>query len=105
MDTMNDIPTTMRAMVMEKKGQPLTLQTVPVPAPGAGQVLIRVMACGVCRTDLHILDGELASPALPLIPGHEIIGEVVAAGEGVTALSVGDKVGVPWLAYTWGHCK
>ncbi|SKA30875.1 alcohol dehydrogenase, propanol-preferring [Chitinophaga eiseniae] len=102
---MNSIPSTMRAMVMEKKGQPLMLQTVPVPVPGVGEVLIKVIACGVCRTDLHIVDGELPSPVLPLIPGHEIIGEVAAVGEGVTTLAAGEKVGVPWLAYTCGHCK
>ncbi|MBC9929427.1 zinc-dependent alcohol dehydrogenase family protein [Chitinophaga qingshengii] len=95
----------MRAMVMEKKGQPLTLQTVPVPVPEGGQVLVRVIACGVCRTDLHIIDGELPTPELPLIPGHEIIGEVVAVGDGVTSPAIGDKVGIPWLAYTCGHCK
>lgn len=101
----HNIPSTMRAMVMENKGQPLRLQILPVPAPAAGQVLIKVIACGVCRTDLHIIDGELPAPVLPLIPGHEIVGEVVALGEGVTTLSPREKVGVPWLAYTCGHCK
>lgn len=102
---MSNIPSTMRAMVMEKKGQSLTLQTVPVPIPETGQVLVRVIACGVCRTDLHIIDGELPTPELPLIPGHEIIGEVVAVGDGVTSPAIGGKVGIPWLAYTCGHCK
>lgn len=100
-----DIPGNMKAMVLEKSGTSLLLKTVPTPVPSAGQVLIKVTACGVCRTDLHILDGELTGPVLPLIPGHEIIGEVVLRGEGVTKLNTGDIVGVPWLAYTCGHCK
>ncbi|WP_245957348.1 zinc-dependent alcohol dehydrogenase family protein [Chitinophaga flava] len=99
------IPGTMQAMVMEKAGNPLLLHTVPVPVPAAGQVLIKVIACGVCRTDLHIVDGELPNPSLPLIPGHEIVGVVVATGDGVTSPGIGEKVGVPWLAYTCGHCK
>ncbi|MCL5256322.1 MAG: zinc-dependent alcohol dehydrogenase family protein [Chloroflexi bacterium] len=94
----------MRAMVLEKPGQPLRAMDVPVPRPGPGQVLIRVHACGVCRTDLHIMDGELAHPKLPLIPGHEIAGEVVQLGEGTTAFAVGDRVGVPWLGWTDGDC-
>lgn len=95
----------MQAMVLEKPGMPLQLKTLPVPIPAAGQVLIKVTACGVCRTDLHILDGELPLVLLPIIPGHEIVGEVVALGEGVTLLKQGDNVGVPWLAYTCNHCK
>lgn len=95
----------MQAMVLEKPGALLQLKTLPVPAPAAGQVLIKVAACGVCRTDLHILDGDLPAIISPVIPGHEIVGEVVALGEGVTLLRQGDKVGVPWLAYACGHCK
>lgn len=95
----------MQAMVLEKPGAPLQLKTLPIPVPAAGQVLIKVAACGVCRTDLHILDGDLPPVVLPIIPGHEIVGEVAALGEGVTLLKCGDKVGVPWLAYTCGHCK
>jgi propanol-preferring alcohol dehydrogenase len=75
-----------------------------MPVPGAGEVLIRVHACGVCRTDLHVLDGELARPKLPLVPGHEIVGTVVAIGPGVERLSEGDRVGVPWLGWTCGTC-
>ena len=75
-----EIPKTMRAMVLEEPGKPLTEMTVPVPKPGPGQILIKVRACGVCRTDLHIVDGELPEPKLPLIPGHEIVGTVVAVG-------------------------
>jgi propanol-preferring alcohol dehydrogenase len=95
----------MRAMVMEAPGQPLAAACPRTPLPGAGQVLIRVHACGVCRTDLHIVDGELAQPKLPLILGHEIAGEVAALGDGVTQLQVGDRVGVPWLGWTCGECR
>ncbi|SKC97907.1 alcohol dehydrogenase, propanol-preferring [Chitinophaga ginsengisegetis] len=95
----------MQAMVFTQPGTPLQLKTLPVPVPAAGQVLIKVIACGVCRTDLHILDGDLPPVLLPVIPGHEIVGEVVELGEGVTLLKQGDKVGVPWLAHTCGHCK
>ena len=98
------IPTTMRAMVLEAPRTPLQLRQVPVQQPGAGQVLIRVRACGVCRTDLHIVDGELTEPKLPLIPGHEIVGEVVAAGAGVDRFILGQRVGVPWLGWTCGTC-
>lgn len=91
-------------MVMQKPGQLLGLREVPEPRPGPGQVLVRVAACAVCRTDLHVLDGELPDPKLPLILGHEIVGRVVALGVGVTGLSVGDRVGIPWLAWTCGEC-
>jgi len=99
------LPDTMRAMVMERTGQPLVLQTVPVPSPGQHQVLVKVIACGVCRTDLHVLDGELTKPKLPLIIGHEIIGMVVKKGNAVAHINVGDVVGIPWLGYTCGQCK
>ncbi len=95
----------MRAMVLEKPGEPLRLREVPIPSPGPGQVLLRVAACGICRTDLHIFDGELANPKLPLIPGHEIVGRVVELGPGVTRYRIGDRVGVPWLGYTCGACR
>jgi alcohol dehydrogenase, propanol-preferring len=97
-------PKTMRAMVLERAGQPLCLKEVPVPRPKPGQVLIQVNACGVCRTDLHILDGELLEPKLPLIPGHEIVGNVVELGEQVENFQAGDRVGVPWLGQTCGEC-
>ena len=80
----------MRAMVLERAGEPLRLTELPDPAPGPGQVLIRVHACGVCRTDLHILDGELSEPKLPLVPGHQIVGTVVGAGEGAERFAPGD---------------
>jgi propanol-preferring alcohol dehydrogenase len=94
----------MHAMVLDAPGQPLHLASRPRPVPGPGQVLIAVRACGVCRTDLHLVDGELPDPALPIIPGHEIVGEVVARGPGVTAHAVGTRVGVPWLGSSCGHC-
>jgi propanol-preferring alcohol dehydrogenase len=78
---------------------------LPIPTPGDGQILIKVIACGVCRTDLHIIDGELNDPKLPLIPGHEIIGTVAAIGKDVTNHKINDLVGVPWLGYTCGSCK
>ncbi len=95
----------MRAMVLDAPGEPLRLETRPVPAPGPGEVLIDVAACGVCRTDLHIVDGELEQPVLPLVPGHEIVGRVRALGSGVGGLRVGDRVGVPWLGHTCGACS
>jgi len=92
-------------MVLERPGTPLRLQEVSVPAPGAGQVLLRVHACGICRTDLHIVDGELTEPKLPLTPGHQIVGDVVEVGSTVSQLRTGDRVGVPWLGWTDGDCK
>jgi propanol-preferring alcohol dehydrogenase len=92
-------------MVLERAGQPLRLAELPDPAPGPGQVLIRVGACGVCRTDLHILDGELPDPKLPLVPGHQIVGTVVEAGEGAERFAGGERVGVPWLGWTCGECR
>ncbi len=99
-----NIPHTMRAMVLEKSRSPLREMELPVPAPNPNQVLLRVLACAVCRTDLHIVDGELAEPKLPLIPGHQIIGTVVRTGQAVSTLRAGDRVGVPWLGYTCGEC-
>ena len=91
-------------MLMTQAGQDLVLSELPVPEPGPGQILIRVQACGVCRTDLHILDGELTEPRLPLILGHEIVGRVAGMGAGVEGLQEGQRVGVPWLGHTCGHC-
>jgi propanol-preferring alcohol dehydrogenase len=98
-------PRTMVAMVFEGAGSPLQRREIPVPRPGPGEVLVAVRACGVCRTDLHIVDGELAHPKLPLVPGHEIAGTVAAVGESVADLAVGERVGVPWLARTCGTCR
>src|ERR687895_2375737 len=95
----------MRAMVLDSIGSPLRSDDVRVPRPEAEQVLIRVRACGVCRTDLHVVDGELRDPKLPLIPGHQIVGEVVETGERVERFAPGDRVGVPWLGWTCGKCR
>jgi propanol-preferring alcohol dehydrogenase len=92
-------------MVFEKAGQPLVFRQLPIPQPAHDQVLLKVIACGICRTDLHILDGELNQPKLPLVPGHEIIGRIVKVGDGVRELKINEVVGVPWLGYTCGHCK
>jgi propanol-preferring alcohol dehydrogenase len=92
-------------MVLERARTPLVLSDLPVPEPASREVLLRVLACGVCRTDLHILDGELDEPRLPLVPGHQIVGVVEDAGPGVTRFSPGDRVGVPWLGRTCGVCR
>ena len=93
----------MRAMVLHRPREPLTMEERPDPAPGPGQIRIRVEACGVCRTDLHLVDGELPNPKLPVVPGHEIVGRVEAAGEGV-ALELGARVGAAWLGRADGTC-
>jgi propanol-preferring alcohol dehydrogenase len=95
----------MRAMVLTEPGRPLELSDLPIPEPGAGEVQIRVRACGVCRTDLHILDGELPEPKRPLVLGHQIVGVVTKLGAGVDRFAVGDRVGVPWLGWTCGSCR
>lgn len=94
----------MLAMVLEEQGQPLRAAELPRPNPGEGQVQLAVRACAVCRTDLHVADGDLVDPKLPLVLGHEIVGEVVKTGPGVTRLAAGDRVGVPWLGWTCGTC-
>ncbi|MBP8922893.1 MAG: zinc-dependent alcohol dehydrogenase family protein [Thauera sp.] len=94
----------MRAMLLERPGLPLQAVELPVPRPAAGQILLRVEACGVCRTDLHLIDGELPDPVLPMIPGHEIVGRVAAVGAGVSGVTAGQRMGVPWLGWTCGHC-
>src|SRR5579872_55116 len=96
---------TMRAMVFHGVGERLREEWLPVPEPGAGQVLLQVRACGICRTDLHVVDGELTRPKLPLIPGHQIVGVVKQAGSGVERFREGDRVGVPWLGWTDGVCR
>jgi propanol-preferring alcohol dehydrogenase len=95
----------MKAMVLERAGEPLVEKELPIPAPGPDQVLVAVHACGVCRTDLHVVDGELTRPKLPLIPGHEIVGTVAATGANVTSFRKGQRVGVPWLGSTCGRCR
>lgn len=95
----------MRAMVLEQQREPLRLAELPDPEPGPEQVLLSVAACGVCRTDLHIVDGELSEPKLPLVPGHQIVGTVAGAGEEAERFAPGDRVGVPWLGWTCGVCR
>ena len=95
----------MRAMVLERQRQPLRPAELPEPEPGPGQVQLAVHACGVCRTDLHILDGELGEPKLPLVMGHQIVATVRAAGEGAERFAPGERVGVPWLGWTCGECR
>jgi propanol-preferring alcohol dehydrogenase len=94
----------MRAMVLDRPKTPFVLREQPVPQPAAGQILIAVEACGVCRTDLHVVDGELPNPKLPIVPGHEIVGRVAALGPGVRNLALGARVGVPWLGEACGVC-
>lgn len=94
----------MRAMVFDGQSPLLQLRELPNPRPAPGQLLIDVRACGVCRTDLHVVDGELTQPKTPLVPGHEIVGIVAGLGEGVTDFALGERVGVPWLGHTCGHC-
>nr|WP_018266563.1 zinc-dependent alcohol dehydrogenase family protein [Methylosinus sp. LW4] len=96
--------TDMTAMVLRRPGTPLAVERRPLPRPGSGELLLAVEACGVCRTDLHVVDGELEHPRLPIVPGHEIVGRVAAIGAGVTGFSVGERVGVPWLGHTCGCC-
>src|SRR6267378_2826600 len=94
----------MLAMVLEKPKTPLALRDVPKPKAGRGQILVRVVACAVCRTDLHIVDNELPNPKLPLILGHQIVGRVEKVSENVNGFSIGDHVGIPWLGWTDGEC-
>jgi propanol-preferring alcohol dehydrogenase len=98
------IPATMTAMRLKAPGRALEPDVVAVPQPSSTDVLLEVLACGVCRTDLHVLDGELPGLQYPVTPGHEIVGRVVAVGSAVTSMSIGDRVGLPWLAYTCGEC-
>ena len=93
------------AMVLTAGGQPLKLQSLIWRKPGPGEILLKVHACGVCRTDLHVVDGELPHPKLPLVPGHEVIGTVTAIGDGVEQYGIGERVGVPWLGHTCGTCE
>lgn len=94
----------MKAMVLTEVGKPLQIKEIEKPHPNPDQILIRVSACGVCRTDLHVVDGELPSPKLPLVPGHQIVGEVEAVGENIANIKVGERVGVPWLGGSCGTC-
>jgi propanol-preferring alcohol dehydrogenase len=95
----------MRAMLLAAAGAPLAPAELPTPSPGPGQVRVRVAACGVCRTDLHVAEGDLPRPKLPLVLGHEVVGRVDALGPGVAGLALGDRVGIPWLGWTCGACR
>jgi propanol-preferring alcohol dehydrogenase len=95
----------MKAMVLERPRTPLRQVELPTPTPSAAQVLVKVTACGVCRTDLHVVDGDLKDPKLPVIPGHEIVGHVSELGAGVTQFRIGERVGIPWLGHTCGTCR
>ena len=94
----------MRAMVLTAPGTPLQFQQRDDPVPAPGAVRVKISACGVCRTDLHVVDGELPDISYPVIPGHEVVGRVEALGQGVTTLEIGERVGIPWLGYTCGEC-
>src|ERR1017187_7155903 len=94
----------MHAMVLDAPRNALVMREQPLPAPGAGEILVAVAACGVCRTDLHVVDGELEHPKLPIVPGHEIVGRVAAIGVGVSDFALGQRIGVPWLGRTCGIC-
>jgi propanol-preferring alcohol dehydrogenase len=95
----------MHAMVLDAPGQRLRNASVPDPSPAPGEIVVRVEACAVCRTDLHVVDGELASPKLPLVPGHEVVGRIVAMGPGADRWPLGTRVGIPWLGRTCGECR
>jgi propanol-preferring alcohol dehydrogenase len=95
----------MRAMVLDRPEEPLVMRERPTPSPEPGEILVEIAACGVCRTDLHVVDGELPRPKLPLVPGHEIVGRVAALGAGITGFALGERVGVPWLGRTCGVCR
>ena len=95
----------MQAMLLERPGAPLRRAELPKPEPGPGQILVKVAACGVCRTDLHVVDGDLTEPKLPLVPGHEIVGTVAGLGAGVARFRLGERVGIPWLGWTCGTCR
>jgi len=94
----------MRAMVLDRPETPLIMRERHIPVPGPGEILVEIAACGVCRTDLHVVDGELPQPKLPIVPGHEIVGRVASMGQGVSGFALGERVGVPWLGATCGIC-
>ena len=95
----------MKAMLLEQPGSALRAVEMPAPQPGPGQLQVAVSACGVCRTDLHVVDGDLTEPKLPIVPGHEIVGRVSLVGDGVDGFEIGDRVGIPWLGHTCGACS
>src|SRR5436305_1192694 len=95
----------MRALRLHSIGQPLVADELPIPRAGEARLLVKVTACAVCRTDLHVVDGELPNPTVPLVPGHEVVGRVEEIGDGVEDFGVGDRVGIPWLGWTCGQCE
>src|SRR5205823_597208 len=95
----------MHAMLMEQQGKELRYVELPIPSPKPKEVLVRVHACGICRTDLHIVDGDLKQPKLPVIPGHQIVGTIIQLGEAVIGLGLGQRIGVPWLGGSCSHCS
>jgi len=95
----------MHAMVLDEPGQTLHMRCLPRPQPGPDQLLVKIAACAVCRTDLHIVDGELPNPKLPIIPGHEIVGKVAVCGTNIGSFSIGERIGIPWLGWTCGQCR
>jgi propanol-preferring alcohol dehydrogenase len=95
----------MRAILLEKPGSPLQLVDCDEPVPDDRQILVRITACGVCRTDLHVLDGELEQAEYPIVPGHQVVGRIEALGSGVTGFEIGERIGVPWLGFSCGHCE
>jgi propanol-preferring alcohol dehydrogenase len=97
-------PKSMQAMVLDEPGNPVVLRSLPRPQPGPNELLVKIAACAVCRTDLHVIDGELPDPKLPIIPGHEIVGHVEEQGANVDNFSIGQRVGIPWLGWTCGEC-
>ena len=101
---MSQLNNSMHAMVLDEPGQALHMRCLPRPQPGADQLLVKIAACAVCRTDLHVVDGELPKPKLPIIPGHEIVGRVVSCGANVRNFSIGERIGIPWLGWTCGQC-
>lgn len=102
---MSKLNKSMHAMVLDAPGQTVHGRCVPRPQPNPDQMLVKIAACAVCRTDLHIVDGELPNPKLPIIPGHEIVGRVVSCGTNVRNFSIGERTGIPWLGWTCGHCR
>lgn len=102
---MSQLNNSMHAMVLDEPGQALNMRCLPCPQPGPDQLLVKIAACAVCRTDLHVVDGELPKPKLPIIPGHEIVGRVVSCGTNVPNFSIGERIGIPWLGWTCGQCR
>ncbi|WP_198140828.1 zinc-dependent alcohol dehydrogenase family protein [Nitrosospira sp. NpAV] len=102
---MSELDYSMQAMVLDEQGQTVHMRCLPRPRPNPDQLLIKIAACAVCRTDLHIIDGELPGPKLPIIPGHEIVGRVVSCGTNVHNFAIGERIGIPWLGWTCGHCR